>query len=55
MSPTYAHDTGIGYTRRGGRFGMSLQSPVSSDHQLARLLQIGVVLEEVTALMEAKE
>lgn len=26
---------------------MSLQSPVSSDHQLARLLQIGVVLEEV--------
>ncbi|MFC7074135.1 ferritin-like domain-containing protein [Halovenus rubra] len=26
---------------------MSVQSPVSSDHQLARLLQIGVVLEEV--------
>ncbi len=26
---------------------MSLQRPVGSDHQLARLLQIGVVLEEV--------
>lgn len=26
---------------------MSLHSPVASDHQLARLLQIGVVLEEV--------
>ena len=26
---------------------MSLHSPVTSDHQLARLLQIGVVLEEV--------
>jgi len=27
--------------------GVSLQRPVGSDHQLARLLQIGVVLEEV--------
>ncbi|WP_335999550.1 ferritin-like domain-containing protein [Halorientalis halophila] len=26
---------------------MSVQQPVSNDHQLARLLQIGVVLEEV--------
>ena len=26
---------------------MSVQQPVASDHQLARLLQIGVVLEEV--------
>ncbi|HET7323976.1 MAG TPA: ferritin family protein, partial [Halococcus sp.] len=26
---------------------MSLSQPVASDHQLARLLQIGVVLEEV--------
>ena len=26
---------------------MSVEQPVSSDHQLARLLQIGVVLEEV--------
>ena len=26
---------------------MSLQRPIGSDHQLARLLQIGVVLEEV--------
>jgi rubrerythrin len=26
---------------------MSVQEPVSSDHQLARLLQVGVVLEEV--------
>jgi rubrerythrin len=26
---------------------MSLQAPIASDHQLARLLQIGVVLEEV--------
>ncbi len=27
--------------------GVSVQQPVASDHQLARLLQIGVVLEEV--------
>jgi rubrerythrin len=33
---------------------MSLQSPVSSDHQLARLLQIGVVLEEVVEARAAK-
>jgi len=28
-------------------FGVSLSYPVASDHQLARLLQIGMVLEEV--------
>ena len=33
---------------------MSLQSPVRSDHQLARLLQIGVVLEEVVEARAAK-
>ena len=33
---------------------MSLRSPVSSDHQLARLLQIGVVLEEVVEARAAK-
>jgi hypothetical protein len=33
---------------------MSVQSPVSSDHQLARLLQIGVVLEEVVEARAAK-
>jgi len=33
---------------------MSLQSPVGSDHQLARLLQIGVVLEEVVEARAAK-
>jgi len=33
---------------------MSLQSPVNSDHQLARLLQIGVVLEEVVEARAAK-
>ena len=33
---------------------MSLQSPVASDHQLTRLLQIGVVLEEVVEARAAK-
>lgn len=33
---------------------MSLQTPVNSDHQLARLLQIGVVLEEVVEARAAK-
>ncbi len=33
---------------------MSLQSPVGSDHQLARLLQIGVVLEEVVEARAVK-
>jgi len=33
---------------------MSLQSPLSSDHQLARLLQIGAVLEEVVEARAAK-
>ena len=33
---------------------MSLQSPVSGDHQLARLLQIGIVLEEVVEARAAK-
>ena len=33
---------------------MSLQSPVGSDHQLVRLLQIGVVLEEVVEARAAK-
>ncbi len=33
---------------------MSLKSPVNSDHQLARLLQIGVVLEEVIEARAAK-
>ena len=33
---------------------MSLQPPVGSDHQLARLLQIGVVLEEVVEARAAK-
>jgi hypothetical protein len=33
---------------------MSLQSPVGSDHQLARLLQIGVVLEEVVEARAGK-
>jgi len=33
---------------------MSLKSPVNSDHQLARLLQIGVVLEEVVEARAAK-
>ena len=29
---------------------MSLTQPVASDHQLARLLQIGMVLEEVVGV-----
>ncbi len=33
---------------------MSLRSPVGSDHQLARLLQIGIVLEEVVEARAAK-
>ncbi len=33
---------------------MSVQQPVASDHQLARLLQIGVVLEEVVEARAAK-
>jgi len=33
---------------------MSLQSPVGSDHQLARLLQIGIVLEEVVEARAVK-
>jgi len=33
---------------------MSLKTPVNSDHQLARLLQIGVVLEEVVEARAAK-
>ena len=33
---------------------MSLRSPLNSDHQLARLLQIGVVLEEVVEARAAK-
>ena len=33
---------------------MSVQSPVGSDHQLARLLQIGVVLEEVVEARASK-
>lgn len=33
---------------------MSLQTPVNSDHQLARLLQIGIVLEEVVEARAAK-
>jgi hypothetical protein len=33
---------------------MSLKSPLGSDHQLARLLQIGVVLEEVVEARAAK-
>jgi len=33
---------------------VSLQSPVASDHQLTRLLQIGVVLEEVVEARAAK-
>jgi hypothetical protein len=33
---------------------VSLRSPVGSDHQLARLLQIGVVLEEVVEARAAK-
>jgi rubrerythrin len=33
---------------------VSLRSPVGSDHQLARLLQIGVVLEEVIEARAAK-
>jgi hypothetical protein len=34
--------------------GVSVQQPVGSDHQLARLLQIGVVLEEVVEARAAK-
>ena len=33
---------------------MSLRSPLNSDHQLVRLLQIGVVLEEVVEARAAK-
>ena len=33
---------------------MSLQAPIASDHQLARLLQIGVVLEEVVEARSQK-
>jgi rubrerythrin len=33
---------------------VSLKSPVNSDHKLARLLQIGVVLEEVVEARAAK-
>ena len=41
-----------GYAFNGSRVGatvvsVSLRAPIASDHQLARLLQIGVVLEEV--------
>lgn len=35
------------YGRFGGIIDVSLTYPVASDHQLARLLQIGMVLEEV--------
>jgi rubrerythrin len=34
--------------------GVSVHQPVASDHQLARLLQIGVVLEEVVEARAAK-
>ena len=34
--------------------GVSVQQPVASDHQLVRLLQIGVVLEEVVEARAAK-
>jgi len=37
-----------------GEVSMSLQSPLASDHQLARMLQIGVVLEEVVEKLEAE-
>jgi hypothetical protein len=33
---------------------MNVETPVASDHQLARLLQIGVVLEEVVEARAAK-
>ena len=33
---------------------MSLHQPIASDHQLARLLQIGIVLEEVIEARAAK-
>jgi rubrerythrin len=33
---------------------MSVQTPVGSDHQLARLLQVGVVLEEVVEARAAR-
>jgi rubrerythrin len=33
---------------------MSLRPPIASDHQLARLLQIGIVLEEVVEARAAK-
>ena len=33
---------------------MSLRAPIASDHQLARLLQIGVVLEEVVEARSTK-
>jgi hypothetical protein len=38
----------------GGESSMSLGSPLQSDHQLARLLQIGIVLEEVVEARAAK-
>jgi crotonobetainyl-CoA:carnitine CoA-transferase CaiB-like acyl-CoA transferase len=45
-SPTFLYDAPT--DRRDGREGaVSLTVPVGSDHQLARLLQIGIVLEEV--------
>jgi len=40
--------------RTAGVSGVSLSYPVASDHQLARLLQIGVVLEEVVEARSTK-
>ena len=56
MSPNWTHASRIGSesVSTGREAGVSLQSPVGSDHQLARLLQIGVVLEEVVEARAAK-
>jgi rubrerythrin len=43
----------VSIRRRGWAF-VSLARPVGSDHQLARLLQIGIVLEEVVEARAAK-
>jgi len=51
-SPRVAHESSR--ERRTREASVSLTVPVGSDHQLARLLQIGVVLEEVVEARAAK-
>jgi hypothetical protein len=50
-NPSGRHDSGTDPT---AVVGVSLSYPIASDHQLARLLQIGVVLEEVVEARSVK-